>query len=447
MKIDIDWIKSAQNALCELGVVDKNGCCPDEFNGYVSSLSVAIAQMGLIPALLVYERDIVDWADLKKERDEKKRNEKIVHIKSSDADNNRVYVIHAIESVLLKHKCIAKETKEFYFLSSYIIGRDTQYQEELLRDIQKSLVALKLALRFYKEKEGIKLKKTIATRLNSNTPIATVDASYVAPTENANIGYLFYRDLYRHESKNCQFNNGTKTDYFKNRISAICNVEIKASDKNNLKNIKLGNSDFFLKTTYPGLLIGSGLSHGLSDEGDIKLGFAFDHTSGLPYIPGSSIKGVLRSVFPTNENDDSRVNYLNGILSKILKKEEFKYDYSDYCKLEKKLFEGSGNDMVIYFDAFISESKNKDGRILGNDYITPHKEALKEPVPIQFLKVLPDVVFQFQFRIPPQFAYKDLRYKNIEDLFKKILIDLGIGAKTNVGYGHFLEYNDSQSQN
>lgn len=103
--------------------------------------------------------------------------------------------------------------------------------------------------------------------------------------------------------------------------------------------------------------------------------------------------------------------------------------------------------MVIYFDAFISESKNTDGRFLGNDYITPHKEALKEPVPIQFLKVLPDVVFQFQFLIPPQFAYKDLTCDNIKDLFKKILLDLGVGAKTNVGYGHFLEYNDSQSQN
>lgn len=438
MKIDIDWIKSAQNALCELGVVDKNGCCPDEFNGYVSSLSVAIAQMGLIPALLVYERDIVDWADLKKERDEKKRNEKIVHIKSSDADNNRVYVIHAIESVLLKHKCIAKETKEFYFLSSYIIGRDTQYQEELLRDIQKSLVALKLALRFYKEKEGIKLKKTIATRLNSNTPIATVDASYVAPTENANIGYLFYRDLYRHESKNCQFNNGTKTDYFKNRISAICNVEIKASDKNNLKNIKLGNSDFFLKTTYPGLLIGSGLSHGLSDEGDIKLGFSFDYTSGLPYIPGSSIKGVLRSVFPTKDGD-SRVNYLNGFLSKEL-------NYSDYCELEEKLFNGQGNNKLIYFDAFISQP-NENKRILGNDYITPHKEALKEPVPIQFLKVLPDVVFQFQFKIPEKIEINNKAFTqgDIKKLFEQILLDLGVGAKTNVGYGHFKKVENSQS--
>ncbi len=438
MKIDIDWIKSAQNALCELGVVDKNGCCPDEFNGYVSSLSVAIAQMGLIPALLVYERDIVDWADLKKERDEKKRNEKIVHIKSSDADNNRVYVIHAIESVLLKHKCIAKETKEFYFLSSYIIGRDTQYQEELLRDIQKSLVALKLALRFYKEKEGIKLKKTIATRLNSNTPIATVDASYVASTENANIGYLFYRDLYRHESKNCQFNNGTKTDYFKNRISAICNVEIKASDKNNLKNIKLGNSDFFLKTTYPGLLIGSGLSHGLSDEGDIKLGFAFDYTSGLPYIPGSSIKGVLRSVFPTKDGD-SRVNYLNGFLSKEL-------NYSDYCELEEKLFNGQGNNKLIYFDAFISQP-NENKRILGNDYITPHKEALKEPVPIQFLKVLPDVVFQFQFKIPEKIEINNKAFTqgDIKKLFEQILLDLGVGAKTNVGYGHFKKVENSQS--
>ena len=420
MKIDIEWIKSAQNALYQLGVVNTEGYCPDEFNGYVSSLSVVIAQMGLVPALLVYERDIADSP--KSSKDE-------------IAENNRGYVIHAIESILVEQKILTKTTDEYYFLSSYLIGKDTQFQDDILRAIQRALVALNLALRFYKEKKNVKLKKTSAKKINSDKGEKIyVDAS-CRNTPNANIGYLFYRDLYRYENKNCEFRNGEKSDYFKNRISAICNVAL----GKNTTIPTLGINSFSLTTTYPGLLIGSGLSHGLSDEGDIKLGFAFDYTSGLPYIPGSSIKGVLRSVFPKNA-DDSRLKYLNNILGANL-------EYVNYHELEEKLFEGDGCDMFVYFDAFISKSNNKNGLILGNDYITPHKEAFSDPVPLQFLKVLPNVEFKFQFRIPEQFTYKCLNRINIEKLFKQILLDLGVGAKTNVGYGHFIEYKNSQSQN
>jgi len=64
---------------------------------------------------------------------------------------------------------------------------------------------------------------------------------------------------------------------------------------------------FELTTIYPGLLIGAGYSHPALKEikksdrdevGDFQLGFFFDHTTGLPVIPGSSVKGVLKSVFP-----------------------------------------------------------------------------------------------------------------------------------------------------
>ena len=302
--------------------------------------------------------------------------------------------------------------------------------------INKALVALKLAIRLYKKDETKKLQNAVVSfQPLSDRCITPKRLNYQVNHTNqknmGNLGYLFYRDMYQSD-----------TDNLKRKISNICSSCLDKTKTFNISEKNLANmQQFFLKTTYPGLLIGAGITHGLKNEEDIKIGFLFDYTSGLPYIPGSSIKGVLRSVFPTQEGDSrSRVNYLNGILSKEL-------NYSDYCKLEKKLFEGSGNDMVIYFDAFISESKNTDGRFLGNDYITPHKEALKEPIPLQFLKVLPDVVFQFQFLIPPQFAYDDLTRDNIKDLFKKILIDLGIGAKTNVGYGRFIDCSDSQSQN
>lgn len=425
MKIDIEWVKLAQKALIKSGIVSKNKY-PKEFKGYISSLATSIVQMGLIPTLFIYEND-----------NNNKGN-------NPTANNNRAYLVYAIE-ILLREKQIISSGKKTLLLYHFQ-NKSKNELDVYLRYINYSLIALKLALRFYLEDEEEKRTETITLdKINSPN---NFEHSY------GNIGWIFYRDLYRHFAQDCSiisnFTNTTpeeaEKEYVKRKITYILNSSLQSSNESPKKYINSyapifnnSTSIIHLKTTYPGLLIGSGLNHGLSDEGDIKIGFAFDYTSGLPYIPGSSVKGVLRSVFPTSDND-SRVKYLNKILNK-------NFEYTKYSELEKILFEGSGNNMVIYFDAFISESKNKDGRILGNDYITPHKEALKEPVPIQFLKVLPDVVFQFQFRIPPQFAYKDLRYKNIEDLFKKILIDLGIGAKTNVGYGHFLEYNDSQSQN
>ena len=58
-----------------------------------------------------------------------------------------------------------------------------------------------------------------------------------------------------------------------------------------------GCMSFTLQTRYPGLLIGVGNSHGSGGEADIDLGFTFDYVTGCPYIPGSSVKGVLRSAF------------------------------------------------------------------------------------------------------------------------------------------------------
>lgn len=53
-----------------------------------------------------------------------------------------------------------------------------------------------------------------------------------------------------------------------------------------------------LETKGQGLLIGSGYNHGSGASGEIEIGFFFDHTTGLPTIPGASVKGVMRSIFP-----------------------------------------------------------------------------------------------------------------------------------------------------
>ncbi len=61
--------------------------------------------------------------------------------------------------------------------------------------------------------------------------------------------------------------------------------------------------DLRLQVQNPGLLPGIGYPHEVGYPGEFKLGFGFDHVTGLPVLPGSSVKGVLRSVFPQFKYD------------------------------------------------------------------------------------------------------------------------------------------------
>ncbi len=186
---------------------------------------------------------------------------------------------------------------------------------------------------------------------------------------------------------------------------------------------------FLLKTAYPGLLAGTGYAHGVDADDDIKVGFSFDYVTGQPYIPGSSVKGLLRSYFARPE-----------VIRCFLKDEEL-----DVKALEKNIFgtndEASDDGVDTFFDAVIRRGDEK-GRVMAFDAITPHGEDLtKNPTPIKILKVMPDVVFEFSFR----FEDSDIEGKIItaeqkKNLFEKLLTTFGIGAKTNVGYGVLTEF-------
>lgn len=213
-----------------------------------------------------------------------------------------------------------------------------------------------------------------------------------------------------------------------------------------------------LTTTYPGLLLGTGIPHGTGRLGESKIGFYFDYTTGLPVIPGSSVKGVLRSVFPgavafkgkkseqPAADIAARGAQFEAFLAPLLKEiSKVEWSRASIDKLEDWLFgsmEGeqpaqSMSGRTVFHDAFPIQSRNEHQKYLDFDFITPHRDPLKNPVPIQFLKVLPGVTFRFQFAL---FDYKEgdavrLTTDQQKQLFQRILCLLGVGAKTNVGYG------------
>ncbi len=238
-----------------------------------------------------------------------------------------------------------------------------------------------------------------------------------------NIGWLFYKGYYNTLSdddyKFILLPKEEQNTIVKKEIEDKIEIEIKnilnqppqtEKSEPSEKSEPLGSSQFEATTTYPGLLLGSGNTHELPDiKGQAILGFHFDYTSGLPIIQGSSVKGVLRSAFEHHE-------YIKEIIGD-----------KDIEKLETEIFDNSD----IFFDAVIYKASDK---IFGDDYITPHGDnPLKDPTPLRFIKVMPNITFKFDFELSDGVLTKDEKLL----LFAQILSDIGIGAKTNVGYGKF----------
>jgi CRISPR-associated protein Cmr6 len=223
---------------------------------------------------------------------------------------------------------------------------------------------------------------------------------------------------------------------------------------------------FSLQTTYPGLLLGSGYTHESGLLGEIKLGFYFDYTSGLPVIPGSSVKGVLRSVFPSQyykwknpskEGATSAVEVMQWYLKEYTNTD---WSESEIIELENWIFgtfkpsdnEKAINRKCIFHDAVpVDASRVRIGAkqtctYLASDFITPHKshkedipDALVNPIPIGFVKVLPGVEYRFQFDLQPYLkaGVELVSTQQMLMIFQEILKDYGVGAKSNVGYGQF----------
>lgn len=290
---------------------------------------------------------------------------------------------------------------------------------------------------------------------------------------DCNLHYLFYKKYYEClkeigkiekvkdiEKEMKKYENEIKTINEKIQKFKILDKEntIKTISDEKKSDLESDIKTFELKTVYPGLLLGLGYAHAIGNVDDeVKVGFSFDYVTGMPYIPASSIKGTLRSAFKYGNGA-----YIKELLSE-LKIDLRKIDIVDF---EKSIFgesneskktneqnepsksneisetkEQKDEDVIpvnkrdIFYDAYPNCSGNSS--LLDFDYITPHcQNELKNPIPIKILKISPDVIIKFTFNLKKYETKEEIidGQKKLE-LFKKILIDLGIGAKTNVGFG------------
>ncbi len=191
-----------------------------------------------------------------------------------------------------------------------------------------------------------------------------------------------------------------------------------------------GELSFDLQTQYPGLLAGTGYCHQGGIQGEVCAGLSLDYVTGSPYLPGSSVKGALRAAF-------EHEGYIRELLQD---------DSADVLALECNIFGhrreketgSAGCSQDVFLDAYPVQYDTNG--LLDLENITPHHVSenweLSDPIPLTFLKIRPDVVFRFRFLLADSMG---LVAEEKLALFRKILLDLGIGAKTNVGFGRFTD--------
>jgi len=182
----------------------------------------------------------------------------------------------------------------------------------------------------------------------------------------------------------------------------------------------------------------------------IENGFLWHPTLGVPYLPGSAVKGIVRAWLESWGKKDDLQEQKMQLLTL--------FGSEDKDPLNQQVENQTGS--LIFFDALPTSRVT-----LGIDVMTPHMgdwyvqgNAIKgldesskipadwhDPVPVQYLVV---EEADFLFTIAPR-RKKSTTEAEIElamSALENALSWLGAGAKTAVGYG-FMKKNDSKTEN
>lgn len=385
-------ISTAADVLLEVGIVtrgnaDEKYCYPKAFGSYPSSFAATVSQCGLLMALMIFEDD------------------------DSKSQSNRERFPEAVR-LYLKKRNPGNQNRD-KLLSEQVAADAAGKLEE---QIMNASTALKIALRMFAPSEEV--------RVGEYGRIPRPTEKVNPPRESsANIGYQFFHSVGI---------PGFDEEQVESAISVNTDVlEVLRSADYSVVNMRV---------QAPGLLIGSGLAHGLpGSEEDVKTGLQFDYTSGLPVIPGSSVKGVIRSAFPTIVADAEKLNYIKSLIADIPEFSSLVIEDNDILELGNQMF----NHGDIFADALLvgygtrMKQHGPVKQVLTEDYITPHTGGpLAQPIPIKIVKVAPGVTFAFCFKFnETKIGAKVVSASMKKALCAAILQDLGVGAKTNVGYG------------
>lgn len=198
---------------------------------------------------------------------------------------------------------------------------------------------------------------------------------------------------------------------------------------------------------------------GLGNEHPLENGFAFLNPYGLPYLPGSGVKGVLRAAAQELASGEWRASDWST---------DLRHEVHD--KKGVRLFDASDLDVLFGSEAPDGENHLRgvlsfwdvipqiEGNSLMVEIMTPHQSHYYQgkdtagsstphdsgsPNPISFLTVPPGSGFAFHVvcdstrlqHLAPDLGANDRWKVLLTEAFEHAFNWLGFGAKTSVGYG------------
>ena len=201
---------------------------------------------------------------------------------------------------------------------------------------------------------------------------------------------------------------------------------------------------------------------GLGSGHPTETGMILDRNSGLPYIPASAIKGVLRMACALQIAESEP-----GVVVQNKRDPNHLEVPDDHANLRRYFGDtdtgkaDSVRGQLVFLDSFPTGTPT-----IRTDIMNPHfgkyyagdqgPLETENPIPVKFLTVAPETEFVFRCFASPSpgqrqasqnsevFRPFDARdEKTVTAMFTRALNQLGFGAKTAVGYGRFkvLEYN------
>jgi CRISPR-associated protein Cmr6 len=214
------------------------------------------------------------------------------------------------------------------------------------------------------------------------------------------------------ETKN--FQNEFASDYSKAKGRLGQDLELHHDRLDRALSDQQGLQTFELVTTSR-LVLGLGADHPWEN------GFAFDHGLGVPVLPGSSLKGLARAWAEILGLSEEVIERLFG------------------HPIETRGTHRSGD--VVFLPAWPTEIPELGVDVINNHlpryYRGEEAEALPldDPIPINILVVEPGA--KFRFRLFPRLGAPTGSTGDAALVLRDALENLGLGAKTAVGYGVF----------
>jgi len=241
-------------------------------------------------------------------------------------------------------------------------------------------------------------------------------------TGNTGLWYDKFCDQWNDEDWTLSVNDKTRANPKLNWIKTVteqpigCMELLEESISRLLRFITTKKGIFGIFTTKSRFVMGLGRNH------PVENGFAWHPTLGVPYLPGSSLKGLVRAW--AQQDAEPPMPHVDEILGSAGK---------------------AGH--VVFVDAIPVEPV-----WLEADVVTPHYVGWncekppgdwRGPTPAPFLVTKPEMAFVFAL-LPARPAATE----TVKDVFKWLqnaLTDAGAGAKTSVGYGRFC-FDDSKTR-